>query len=275
MNHITKKILLAGLFFSLAFVPSAQAGVTEDLKVKIEVLQKQLLQLQREEAGAKINPAVVSISIHKPTEKFRVIWKESSELGKAGHPVYEFLGGPATEVIGGGTGFIIDNQGYVLTNNHVVPTDTVILMITLSSGSTREAKIIYRDVDRDIAILKMEGINYPTLTLGDSDILQTGEQLIAIGNASGKNINVPVVGTISQLNQTVVIEDKKGKEKNLENLIQTNIRVTRGYSGSPLCNLDGEVIGIIVATADGAWRPVTFALPINPIKPIIERVLGK
>ena len=184
----------------------------------------------------------------------RVIWQEASEFGITGPPVYELLGGPATEIIGGGTGFIVDGQGYVLTNNHVVLTDTVIPIITLSSGSTREAKIIYRDVDRDIAILKMEGINYPTLTFGDSESLKTGEQLIAIGNASGKNTNVPVVGTVSELNQTVVIEDKKGKEKIMEDLIQTNIRVTRGYSGSPLCNLDGEVVGIIVPPAEGAWQ---------------------
>lgn len=275
---IKKMALVALLMISgVVFAVPARAVTAQELKNKLEALQLQLKQLQAEmkdDAIAKVNPAVVSISIHKPIKKVSVIYREHPELGIKENPVYEMLSGPDTQVIGGGTGFVVDNSGYVVTNNHVLSDGNAIITVTFFSGDSRKASVVHQDIENDIAILKIEGTYFAAAKFGDSDILKSDEEIFAIGNDLGKNINVVAGGVISKLNQTITIEDEKRQEKNLKNTIQINARVRRGYSGSPLFNLNGEVVGIVVAVANRN-RPIAFALPINHIRPIIERALGK
>lgn len=265
MKSFSKKVLLVALLLAGAFFTASINAVSaaEDKNVKWE----QII--------AKVNPMVVSITVNKPIQKFRVTYREYPELGIVEGPIYEILGGPDTEVIGAGTGFVVDNSGYVVTNNHVLSDATVIYMVTLSSGDSRQAQAVYQDKEHDIAVLKIDGTYFPVLLFGDSDSLRVDDQVITIGNALGKNTNVAVGGIVSKLNQKIVVEDKWGNEGTYENLIQTNVRIRKGYSGSPLLNLNGEVVGIIVAAADGTLRPNSFALLINPIKEIVEKVLGR
>jgi serine protease Do len=165
-----------------------------------------------------------------------------------------------------GSGFIISNDGYIFTNNHVVE-NTDKILVKISDGKEYEAKIIGTDPKTDIALIKIKPDNgLPTVALGDSDVLRVGEWVIAIGNPFG-------------LEQTVTagIVSAKGRVIGAgayDNFIQTDASINPGNSGGPLFNMQGKVIGIntaIVAQGQG----IGFAIPINMAKGILEDLKTK
>lgn len=173
--------------------------------------------------------------------------------------------------IGSGSGFIISADGLVLTNRHVVSDTGAEYTVFLSDGAKLVAKVLARDPVQDLAVLKVEKAGLEPLTLGDSAWVQTGQTVIAIGNALGEFKNTVSVGVISGLHRTIVAQSSATGPESLAELIQTDAAINPGNSGGPLLNLKGEVIAINTAMAQGAEN-IGFAIPINLAKRDIESV---
>ena len=175
--------------------------------------------------------------------------------------------------LGLGTGFIVSNDGYIVTNQHVSGEKNSTCYVTLESGKTYKASVIWADVDLDLSIIKINVNNLDYLILGDSDKIKIAEQVYAIGNPIGFEFQRTVTsGIISGLNRTIKIEED-GKTSYMEDLIQTDATINPGNSGGPLINKNGEVLGINsvkITSAEG----IGFAIPINIIKPIIEQLVS-
>lgn len=175
--------------------------------------------------------------------------------------------------LGLGTGFMVSNDGYIVTNQHVSGEKNSTCYVTLESGKTYKASVVWADVDLDLSIIKINVNNLDYLILGDSDKIKIAEQVYAIGNPIGFEFQRTVTsGIISGLNRTIKIEED-GKTSYMEDLIQTDATINPGNSGGPLINKNGEVLGINsvkITSAEG----IGFAIPINIIKPIIEQLVS-
>ena len=170
-----------------------------------------------------------------------------------------------------GTGFIVSKDGLILTNKHVVSDSSASYNVYTSDGKLYKAKIQATDPNNDIALLKISGSNFPYLTLGNSNSLQTGQEVIAIGNALGQYQNTVTTGVVSALNRTIQAGDGYGtNNETLSNVIQTDVAINLGNSGGPLVNLDGQVVGINTAT-DQQGQSLGFAIPINAAKSFLEQ----
>ncbi|PIR71483.1 MAG: hypothetical protein COU43_02410, partial [Candidatus Nealsonbacteria bacterium CG10_big_fil_rev_8_21_14_0_10_37_25] len=149
--------------------------------------------------------------------------------------------------VGGGSGFIVSEDGMILTNKHVVLRDDVDYTVLTNDQRSFPVRVLARDPVQDLAVIKIEQEKpFPTLKLGDSDILQIGQTAIAIGNVLGEFQNSVSVGVISGLGRTITAFGG-GLVETLEDVIQTDAAINRGNSGGPLLNLKGEVIGINTA----------------------------
>ncbi len=179
-------------------------------------------------------------------------------------------GGQKTE-IGGGSGFIISADGYVVTNKHVVADEEADYTVLMNDESKYEAKVLARDPVSDLAILKIEGDNFPTVELGDSANLKAGQTVIAIGNALGEFRNTVSTGVISGLSRSVTAGGAGIGAEELVGVIQTDASINPGNSGGPLLNIAGQVIGINTAMASQAEN-IGFAIPINDVKDTIANV---
>ncbi|WP_243109398.1 serine protease HtrA [Anaerophilus nitritogenes] len=171
-----------------------------------------------------------------------------------------------------GTGVIVDKNGYILTNSHVINNGKVQqINILFDDGKKKEAKILWNDSMLDLAVLKVEGLNLAVADLGDSDDLQVGQVAIAIGNPLGMEFEKTVTsGIISGLGRKVQINERES----IENLIQTDASINPGNSGGPLLNNKGEVIGINTAKIQSG-EGLGFAIPINIAKPIVDQFIQK
>jgi serine protease Do len=243
---------------------------------------KELSLAFREAAQATI-PTVVTIT---SVSKAHAITEKSSEV--PGHGENPFKGTPFEDFFkdfqgnapggafrrfvpkhgGMGSGVIIDKSGIILTNNHVVDgADQV--MVKLSDGREFEAKNIKTDKETDLAVIHIEGAGtLPAAPLGDSDALEVGEWVIAVGNPFNQESTVSA-GIVS------------GKGRSLGETrtayIQTDAAINPGNSGGPLMNLDGEVVGIntAIATNSGSYQGVGFAIPVNEAKWVVKQLLDK
>ena len=174
---------------------------------------------------------------------------------------------------GAGTGMIISEDGYILTNNHVIE-DSSSVTATTQDGTELEATVVKTDSDKDIAVIKVK--TDKTLTaakLGDSSKVQVGEDVIAIGNVLGRYHNSVSRGIISGLGRPIVTSGSSlyGNLKELDDLIQTDTAINSGNSGGPLVNAKGEVIGINTAI-DGSAQNIGFSVPINHAKEMIASI---
>ncbi len=167
-----------------------------------------------------------------------------------------------------GTGFIIQEDGLILTNKHVVQDKNAEYTVFLSSGEKFDAEVLARDPMQDLAVLKIEGEGFPIVKIGDSDSVRPGQTAIAIGNALGELQNTVSVGVISGIGRRVTARGGYTVEV-LDDVIQTDAAINFGNSGGPLLNLRGEVIGVNTATMMQA-EGIGFALPINKAKRAIE-----
>lgn len=166
-----------------------------------------------------------------------------------------------------GSGFFIDNQGRILTNNHVVSGRAPEVMVTLFDGRKYRADVLYRDPANDLALLKIAPRGQLRfLPLGDSDTLQVGQKVLAIGNPFGLQGTL-TTGIVSSLGRDIA--DESGRE--LQGMIQTDAAINPGNSGGPLLDSSGNVIGINTAIyGPGANIGIGFAMPINRAKTMIE-----
>ena len=162
-----------------------------------------------------------------------------------------------------GTGFIIDGSGIIVTNQHVVRDTKAEYQVITQDNKTFKPKSIVRDEINDIALIIIDANNLPALRLGNSDQLEVGETVIAIGTPLGEYPGSVTVGVVSGLGRTVVTGDGFWElQKEYENVLQTDAAINPGNSGGPLLNLLGEVIGVNFATTGGVDN-ISFALPIN------------
>jgi len=223
------------------------------------------------------SPAVVSVIVTKdlpvleqfyidPFKDFNRFFGEDSPFRI---PQYRQKGTEKKEV-GGGTGFILSADGLIVTNKHVIADTEAEYTVLTNDGERYPAKVLARDPVQDLAVLKVEKSGLPILTLGNSDTLQIGQTVIAIGNALGEFRNTVSVGVVSGLRRTITASGG-GVSETIDEVIQTDAAINPGNSGGPLLNLKGEVIGINTAVALGAEN-IGFAIPVNKVKRDIEQV---
>ncbi|MCD6363493.1 MAG: DegQ family serine endoprotease [Synergistetes bacterium] len=212
----------------------------------------------------KAGPAVVNIDTVTMVKQPLLPFFDDPFLRKFFGEEYERF----TRIIpmrGKGSGFIISSDGYILTNYHVIKNADKII-VTLSNDKRFNAKVVGADPTVDVAVIKINAKNLPTLPLGDSDKVEVGEWIVAIGNPFGLSHTV-TVGVISAKGRTI----RAGKES-FENFLQTDAAINPGNSGGPLLNLKGEVVGINTAIVPYA-QGIGFAIPINTAKQILNDLI--
>ena len=252
------------------------------LKLNIEIPEARIIEKEyvppttQEEAIIKaveeVSPAVVSIIVTKDLpiiEEYYISPFEELPF-ELQIPQYRQKGTEKKE-IGGGSGFIVSEDGMILTNKHVVLDEEAEYTVLTNDGKKFSAKILARDPVQDLAIIKIEKIDgLKPVKLGNSEQLQIGQTVIAIGNVLGEYRNSVSVGVISGLGRTITAAGG-GFIETIEDVIQTDAAINKGNSGGPLLNLKGEVIGINTATVIGA-QSIGFAIPVNKAKKDIEQV---
>lgn len=171
--------------------------------------------------------------------------------------------------LGLGTGIIVTDSGYILSNEHVTGSKYSKCYITLEKGNTYDGTVVWSDSDLDLSITKIDAKNLEYVNLGDSSKIRVGETVYAIGNPIGYEFRRTVTsGIISAKNRTIKI-DEADKLSYMTDLIQTDATINPGNSGGPLIYPNGEVIGINTVKISSA-EGIGFAIPINIVKPIIE-----
>jgi S1-C subfamily serine protease len=167
---------------------------------------------------------------------------------------------------GTGSGFLFSSDGYLMTNSHVV-TQAALIKVKLHDGSSHTATLVGEDPDTDLAILKIMPADFKPVKLGDAEILQIGQLVIAIGNPLGFQHTV-TAGVVSALGRT--LQSQTGRM--MDSMIQTDAALNPGDSGGPLINTDGEVIGVNTATIRGA-QGLCFAISINTAKDVASQLI--
>lgn len=226
----------------------------------------------------KLGINLQNLNITKTTSE-KVVLEESSKVIDAAKTVtpavvsitttqnVQNLFGQVGQEQGGGTGFIITNDGLIITNKHVAQAGDSLKVLT-SAGASYDAKVVALDPTNDLAILKIDASGLPVVQLGDSSGLQIGQWVIAVGNALGELQNTVTVGVISAQARQLTAGTGTDTEQ-LNNLLQTDASINPGNSGGPLVNLAGQVIGINTALAGNA-QGIGFAIPINQAKQDID-----
>jgi len=224
------------------------------------------------EAVRKVAPSVVSIVVSKDLSK---LYNSTGAF-----PFEQFFGFEAApsakppqqgqkQQIGGGTGFVIAADGLIVTNRHVVADADAEYEVVMSDGRLLSAKVAAVDSVLDVAVLKVEAQDLPVAPLGDSSKLETGETVIAIGNALSEYSNSVTKGVISGINRRVVAGDGLGDSEIIEEALQTDAAINPGNSGGPLISLRGEVVGINTAV-NRSGQSIGFAIPIDAARVVID-----
>lgn len=212
-----------------------------------------------------VAPAVVTVSV----KRANTLPEVQSYWQWFGQPNSPQISQPEPQEQDIGSGFVIDSSGLIITSRHVVSDTASTYLVIDKDDKEYEVKNIYRDPINDIAFLKIDA-QLPALSLGDSDQLRVGQEVIAIGTALGEFRHTVTTGVISGLGRGITASDGFGSyQEALENVIQTDAAINPGNSGGPLLNASGEVIGINAAMSSSAQN-IGFALPINTIKESLD-----
>ena len=258
------------LTISMYLILSAALVHAKSSKKDIEILSRSAQAFTN--VVKDVQPAVVHISVESTVSSSNTEFEQFFN-----HPFFERFFGPQfqhpesqprkRQQYGAGSGFIISEDGHILTNNHVVENAEKIT-VTLGDNEKVEATLIGADPQSDVALVKIDAPDpLPTIPLGDSDALEVGEWVIAIGNPFGLNQTV-----------TVGVVSAKGRSRvginEYENFIQTDAAINPGNSGGPLLNIYGEVVGINSAlySRTGGYMGIGFAIPINMVKSIEDQL---
>ncbi len=267
-------LLIIGLF-----LPSIASS--EDLRATTPLLEPKDFLTAIEEVAEKIGPTVVAIQTVQIQHIQPYYYSGDPMRDEFFRDFFQEFFGPIPERefrrSGLGSGVIIDERGYILTNNHVVEGANKIT-VTLPDGRKFDGVLKGRDPRFDLAVIKIDAPNLPTARLGDSDNLRIGQWVVAIGNPFGyiisKNSKPTVTaGVISALHRSLPRTSRR--DTDLSDLIQTDAAINPGNSGGPLVNLYGEVIGINAAifTTSGGSQGIGFAIPINRAKRIVQSLI--
>lgn len=269
-----KQLKLLPIFSLLFFIAPARAeDAVKDAQAQVGVGIAQELSLAFEKVAENVTPSVVTVSSESKPEK-----KPMQAPGKRPQipfPFEDFFGEDFMDKMqpgpkrGLGTGVVIDAEGHILTNNHVVE-DAKTVTIVLSNEKKLKAEVIATDPRSDLAILQLKTKEKlpPPVKLGDSDGLKIGEWVVAVGSSFGFR-NTITAGIVSA----------KGRSLNggsqYEDFIQTDAAINPGNSGGPLVNLNGEVVGINTAiiSKSGGYMGIGFSIPINMAKSVVQSLL--
>ncbi|MFZ1075290.1 MAG: trypsin-like peptidase domain-containing protein [Minisyncoccia bacterium] len=223
-----------------------------------------------EDAVSKVTPAVVSIVESQVVPQLQVTYENpfGNDPMFQGFgiqvPVYQQVG-TTSQQVSAGTGFIVRSNGYIVTNKHVVPDANATYTVLLASGAKKTGTVVWRSSTEDLAVVKITGSGYPTVSLGDSSSLRLAQSVFAVGNALGQYNNSVSVGVISGLNRSITASNDQGGSETLNGVIQTDAAINPGNSGGPLVNLSGEAIGVNVAMVQGSEN-IGFSLPISEVE---------
>ncbi|MGD2153264.1 MAG: trypsin-like peptidase domain-containing protein [Gemmatimonadales bacterium] len=222
-----------------------------------------------------VTPAVVSVSTRGTPQRARLPQRFEELFG----PTHPDLDTPFDVPLGRGSGFIVSEDGYIITNNHVVANADRI-EVELTDGRGYIARLVGRDPTTDIAVLKIDGQNLPTAKIGDSEFTAVGEFVLAIGNpGSSLGSELPftvTAGIVSAKGRRLgLIQQAAGTGYAIEDLIQTDAVINPGNSGGPLVNYRGEVIGVNTAiqSTTGFYQGYGFAIPISLARDVMEDLL--
>jgi serine protease Do len=284
------RILYLGLVILLAGV-AALSGAAAGGAVVYQVMDR--VQTARLSSAAPVTQSVPASSISQPQTQnpgtlltvntTQIDTTITQAVQKVGPSVVTVVGTiPGQMTIRGmsasgtvsGSGVFISSQGYILTNNHVVSGTQGDLTIVLSDGTQETAKIVGADQYSDIAVLKTTGKVPAVATLGNSDVLNPGETVIAIGSPLGDFKNTVTVGVVSATGRSI----DSGNGYSIDNLIQTDAAINQGNSGGPLVNLAGQVIAIntLIVRSSGSGtvaEGLGFAIPINTASTIAQELI--
>jgi len=273
-SHHLHPNIIATLFLCFSLITFHPVTAAEDSNIALLDSAAKAFSSVVKKAG----PAVVYIGVEKTAAGFTGQGGGQAPFGLFDDPFFQRFLGPRFQQPGvqprqfkqrgAGSGFIISKNGLILTNNHVVE-DADTIKVRLADEREFTATVIGTDPQSDVALIKIDGTNLPTLRLGDSDNLKVGEWVIAIGSPF-------------ELSQTVTVGvvSAKGRSKiginDYENFIQTDAAINPGNSGGPLLNIHGEVVGINTAifSRSGGYMGIGFAIPVNMAKSI-EKQLQK
>lgn len=231
-------------------------------------------------SAEKMNTDERVISEHETMENTTIVSKIQnsvnaivgiSKLKQSGSSIFV---GQAEQKLGLGSGVVITDNGYILTNQHVAGNKYSSCYVTLEDGKIYDGNVVWSDSNIDLAIVKINKANLEYLELGDSDTIGLAEEVYAIGNPLGMDFQKTVTkGIISSLNRTIKIEGEK-ENVYMEDLIQTDATINEGNSGGALINQEGKLIGINsvkISDAEG----IGFAVPVNIVKPIINQLINE
>ena len=255
----------------------------QDVFSQTEIAEEYTPQTSQEEKIINVvessSPAVVSVVATKVVP----IYEQQLEFTPFGPSVKQRQNGTEKQELGQGSGFIVSEDGLVLTNKHVVADEDADYTIFTNNGKKYSAQVLARDPVQDLAVLRIDRSNkldkdgnletdkFPVLKLGDSKSLEIGQTVVIIGNALGEFRNTVSVGVISGLGRRITASDSSGSfVETLENVIQTDAAINQGNSGGPLLNLKGEVVGISTAVVSGA-QSIGFAIPSDKAKRAVEQ----
>ncbi|HEU0050881.1 MAG TPA: trypsin-like peptidase domain-containing protein, partial [Patescibacteria group bacterium] len=199
----------------------------------------------------RMSPAVVAINIEK-----QVPINSLQPFNPFGGQPFSFQDNtsstaPTIQQVGGGSGFFVSPDGMIATNRHVVEDSKATYTVITQDGKKHIPKIVSTDPTMDLAILKIDGGPYTSLSFGNSDQIQIGETVVAIGNALAEFQNSVTRGIVSGMHRRVLADDQNGQEI-IEGAIQTDAAINPGNSGGPLLDLRGQVIGINTAISENA-----------------------
>ena len=204
----------------------------------------------------KVGPSVVTVTVTEPV-------RQVIQFSPFGGFTRGTEGGTPQDI---GSGFVVSEDGLIVTNKHVVSNTSLTYQVSTSDGKTYDVKEISRDPSNDIAVLKIDASGLIAVELGDSSSLQVGQFVIAIGTALGEFRNTVTTGVVSGLGRGIDAGTSfQGYVERLDNVIQTDAAINPGNSGGPLLNSIGQVIGINVAVAQGA-NNIAFSIPVNTVK---------
>ena len=265
---ISSAAFLGGLLFASAFNLTpfgyAQQGTGTVAKPSPQVVQP-LAEASNAfvSISEHVTPAVVSIQIEREA-RARGETRPRGQLPPGLEDFFDQFDGRRQQPLeGNGSGFIISRDGYILTNNHVVA-DADRINVTLNNKRVYRARVVGRDPNTDVAVIKIDGSNFPTATLGNDETARIGEWVLAIGNPLGLDFTV-TAGIISAKGRSQQLRNLYESQYAIVDYIQTDAAINPGNSGGPLVNIRGEVIGVnsAIASPTGAYAGYGFAIPIS------------
>lgn len=249
-----------GIAFS--YIDRVQQTTTQTSNLNVSEEQSAIIDLVE-----KSNESVVSISISK-----QIPLRRSSPFDYFFEVPSQDTPSQNEEVnrtIGGGTGFIVSADGLIVTNKHVVSDATATYKVLFNDGSEVKADVKALHPTQDLAIIKVDKNNLKPVEFADSDNLKVGQTAIAIGNALNEFDNTVSRGVISGLRRSIIASDRMGNSEQLSQVIQTDAAINQGNSGGPLLDINAKVVGVNVATAEGA-QSIGFAIPSNVVVRMID-----